>query len=317
MFAIVNRASGVVLDIHRPQIHENATSASQWGYRGSPNQLWDVIEAEGGWIWLRNVESRKALVRPPGFARRNGTIAAQWGYAGGASQQWRMENTNDGWFWLRNRETNQALEVRASTVAQPGGRVHLWAHTGLTNQQWRIESAPTDAQFSIGPFKFDRDISAEQTLKLYERHRAVHKLVNSCERLTTSQRAALRSAYQRSIQHSRTTTRGALGESLVRGSRIWINFENLFPRGDEEIGRTLIHEMMHCAGFDHPNRQPTDTPGDAGPYFGTPPLLAELCVSDRQSEVGCVQLCNGRKCRVDHGASMSSAAIAAGNSHHR
>jgi hypothetical protein len=87
--------------------------------------------------------------------------------------------------------------------------------------------------------------------------------------------------------------------AAVGGSTLNVNFGVLFPQGDEEIAQTLIHEMMHCAGFSHPVRRDPppgsscaapnpalfDCPNDNGVYYGTAPLRAEFCIAGDQSDV--------------------------------
>jgi hypothetical protein len=95
-----------------------------------------------------------------------------------------------------------------------------------------------------------------------------------------------------------------------------VNFTVLFPQGDEEISQTLIHEMMHCAGFSHPDRRdpppgrscaapdPTlfDCPDDNGVYYGTAPLRAEFCIAGDQSDAATARLqrkAETQRCVID------------------
>lgn len=102
---------------------------------------------------------------------------------------------------------------------------------------------------------------------------------------------------------------------MVGGSTVNVNFGNLFPQGDTEISQTLIHEMMHCAGFSHPVRRVPpdgmscaapdpavfDCPGDNGQYYGTPALRAEFCIAGAQSDLrGRVMIkATGESCAVE------------------
>jgi len=88
--------------------------------------------------------------------------------------------------------------------------------------------------------------------------------------------------------------------AAVGGTTLDVNFGNLFPLGDDEIAQSLIHEMMHAAGYTHPKRRdfdpaspgaPIDVPGDGGPYYGTPPLRAEFCIAGSQSDTTCDGTC--------------------------
>ena len=148
-------------------------------------------------------------------------------------------------------------------------------------------------------FTFDDNITAQQRTTLLERHRFAFSRIQSCGSLSTNEKNALIQTYRRRIDHG-ITTENVNGSATVGGSQILINFGNLFPDGNNEIAQTLIHEMMHCAGFEHPDRRDPpdpnpDVPGDNGPYFGSPPLQAELCIAGQQSDAVCLRGPDGRR----------------------
>jgi hypothetical protein len=92
----------------------------------------------------------------------------------------------------------------------------------------------------------------------------------------------------------RVSTDAAINASFFQG-QIWVNFANLFPLGDNEIAQTLLHEMMHRAGYGHPDRidppaPDADVPYDDGKYYGTAPLRSELCIAGQQSDTATVHL---------------------------
>jgi hypothetical protein len=150
-------------------------------------------------------------------------------------------------------------------------------------------------------FTFDDDITPAEVGMLRERHRFAFSRITSCENLHGNERAALIQAYQRAIRHSRSNDPDVNASARVGGSRIRVNFTNLFPQGPTEIAQTLIHEMMHCAGFTHPDRRDPDPlagmscaapnpelfdcPFDNGRYYGTPPLRAEVCIAGNQDDM--------------------------------
>ncbi|SDN40690.1 hypothetical protein SAMN05660642_04780 [Geodermatophilus siccatus] len=153
--------------------------------------------------------------------------------------------------------------------------------------QWRDVFAYVTDIYSR--FRFDPAITAAQRQRLFERHSFALTRHASCGNLTPSERANLLSAYGREIWHGINTDPSANASAQVGGSQIWVNFTNLFPQNDNEVAQTLIHEMMHCAGYSHPVRRdppnPTpDVPGDNGPYYGTPPLRSEFCIAGFQSD---------------------------------
>jgi hypothetical protein len=169
-----------------------------------------------------------------------------------------------------------------------------------------VDDEPThrDATFRIVPgflplFTFDASISAQDRDTLIARHRAAVASIASCNRISGDEKLQLLRKYQTSISHGTTTAAGVNASATVGGSHIDVNFGVLFPQGNDEIAQTLIHEMMHCAGFTHPQRRDPpagsscsdppprvfDCPNDGGQYYGTPPLRAEFCIAGAQSDV--------------------------------
>ena len=143
-------------------------------------------------------------------------------------------------------------------------------------------------------FTFDTNITAEQKAKLLERHRFAFSQITACGSLANDQKSALTEAYGRVIRHGIETRPGVNASAFLNGSQVFVNFDVLFPQGDNEIAQTLIHEMMHCAGFSHPVRTLSDTPGDGGTYYSSPPLQSELCIAGLQSDFVCVADDEGR-----------------------
>lgn len=153
--------------------------------------------------------------------------------------------------------------------------------------QWRDVFASVLRIFSN--FTFEAAVTAEQRRRLLERHSAALARAATCGNITAAERADLRRAYSRRIRHGINTDPGANASAVPGGDDIWVNFTNLFPQNDNEVAQTLVHEMMHCAGYTHPVRRdpphPTpDVPGDGGPYYGTPPLRSEFCIAGSQSD---------------------------------
>ncbi len=135
--------------------------------------------------------------------------------------------------------------------------------------------------------RFTRDtatVSDANWARTLRRHEAAQDSIQTCTHLTDLEKSLLRGAYRKAINHSGTTEPGINARAEVSGDDVWINFGVLFPQGDTEIAQTLIHEMMHIAGFTHPDRRDAiDRPYDGGPYYNSPPLRAELCIAGFQS----------------------------------
>jgi hypothetical protein len=149
---------------------------------------------------------------------------------------------------------------------------------------------------TLSNFTFAGDISAENRTRLIQRHRFAVARIEVCGNLSAGEKERLFDAYGRAIHHTTLNDPNANASATVGGSTINVNFGVLFPQGDAEISQTLIHEMMHCAGFTHPNRRDPpagtpctapafDCPGDNGPYYSTPPLRAEFCIAGNQSDM--------------------------------
>ena len=154
--------------------------------------------------------------------------------------------------------------------------------------------------FALGHFTFATDISTENRTRLLDRHLFALTSIAGCGRLSQQERNDLISkGYDKAIHHTTLNQAGTNASATVNGSRINVNFGVLFPQGDEEISQTLIHEMMHCAGYTHPTRRDApagsscaapnpavfDCPNDNGVYYGTAPLRAEFCIAGDQSDV--------------------------------
>jgi hypothetical protein len=145
-------------------------------------------------------------------------------------------------------------------------------------------------------FTYDSGITDDQVSRLSERHLFARSRIQVCGNLNNNEKSALTTAYRRNVPHFATDKADINAET--DGTSIWVNFGNLFPAGNNEIGQTLIHEMMHIAGFSHPDRRDPppgmscaapnpaifDCPLDNGQYYGSPPLRAELCIAGNQSD---------------------------------
>jgi len=171
-----------------------------------------------------------------------------------------------------------------------------------------------DALSIFSTFTFDNGVTAAQRATLLERHCfAIHRSCG-CTNITAQERQNLLTAYRRGISHGIETRPNVNASATINGSRILVNFNVLFPQGANEIAQTLVHEMMHCGGYTHPNRRdaPTgqscanpnpavfDCPFDNGQYYGTVPLRAELCIAGNQSDhLRLLEKATNERCVVD------------------
>ncbi|WP_053191761.1 hypothetical protein [Streptomyces resistomycificus] len=158
--------------------------------------------------------------------------------------------------------------------------------------------AHDQARAALSSFTFDDNISSENRNTLIARHWIALSRGISTSILSATEKQSLQTVYGRAIHHTILNDPNANASATVGGSTLNVNFSVLFPQGNEEISQTLIHEMMHCAGFTHPvRRRPPpgrncsapdpnlfDCPNDNGQYYGTVPLRAEFCIAGDQSD---------------------------------
>lgn len=164
-------------------------------------------------------------------------------------------------------------------------------------------AAHDQAHAALSSFTFDSNISSEDRGTLIARHWIALSRGMSSSILSAAERQSLQTAYGRAIHHTILNDPNANASATVGGSTLNVNFSELFPQGNEEISQTLIHEMMHCAGFTHPVRRDPppgrscsapdpdlfDCPNDNGRYYGTAPLRAEFCIAGDQSDASDVR----------------------------
>ena len=196
-------------------------------------------------------------------------------------------NSNDAIF-LRSRQ-NKYLNTPGGSGPQVVMSPNHSTDSQGSDEMWWIEASPAQV---TNNFTFVPQITNADRATLLARHQFAFDRAVLCNRLNADERRKLLSAYTRPIHHDISTNANANAEATINGSTILVNFGNLFPQGPTEIAQTLIHEMMHCAGYTHPNRQSSDTPGDGGAYYGTPPLRSEICIAGSQS----LALTDGRQC---------------------
>ena len=136
-------------------------------------------------------------------------------------------------------------------------------------------------------FTFDDRFTLDQRELTLERHRFAYGRVRECQSITESNKSELFAKYERPLRHGITTRPKAIASAPRNGENININLTNFFRVNwpDRERSQTLIHEMMHLIGEDHPDKDDPDT--DLNDYFATPPLQAELCIAGQQSDTLC------------------------------
>lgn len=217
-----------------------------------------------------------------------------------------------GWYMFENRVANSVPLYRwynqnsgdhfyttdANGELAPQGGYHSEGITGYLHLAAAPKSVPLYRWYDSGllsNFTFDSDITGAQRSTLLERHTWAYYRARLCGNLSDEEKNRVRGAYRKPIKHSVSMDSKINASSFIGGQSISVNFTNLFPLGDDEIAQTLLHEMMHYAGYSHPDRidppsPNADVPYDGGKYYGTPPLRAELCIAGQQSDSATIHL---------------------------
>ncbi|PWI64379.1 hypothetical protein PCL_10517 [Purpureocillium lilacinum] len=213
-----------------------------------------------------------------------------------------------GWYMFKDRAVNSVPLYRwynptngdhfyttdAAGELAPQGGYHSEGITGYLHPTATPNSVPLYRWYNSGllrNFTFDSAITADQRSTLLERHTWAYYRAGLCGNLSTEEKDRVRNVYRRPMNH-KASNDPKINAMFFQG-QIWVNFGNLFPWGDDEIAQTLLHEMMHRAGYSHPERidppKPNaDVPYDGGKYYGTPPLRAELCIAGKQSDTATI-----------------------------
>ncbi|MEU6721288.1 glycoside hydrolase N-terminal domain-containing protein [Nonomuraea sp. NPDC046802] len=129
---IANVTTGLVLDSGG-----NVASGSvlkQWGYNGSTNLQWQLLDLGGG--WYRIVNRTNGMVIDSWGNAANGAGARQSAWSGGNNQQWRLNSMSNGRYQIINRGTGTALDGMGDNTA--GSTVAMWTPNNSTNGQWTI-----------------------------------------------------------------------------------------------------------------------------------------------------------------------------------
>ncbi|MER5988335.1 hypothetical protein [Streptomyces sp. NPDC001787] len=279
-------------------------------YMGTDQQVHEVFfrSAPGGFRWEHNV---------PGAGLPSGVInAAPTSWVTGSDNVQHIayagidEKIHEAFFrlapggghWEHNVLSGDGPKARAGTsrptswVTRSDNVQHV-AYVGVDERIHEAYFRLPGEDLSLDHFTFAGDISPTDRDTVIQRHIFAVSRVSGCTNLSDEERQRLRQTYNRPIHHTVNTDPHQNGSAYVDGSEVSVNFGVLFPQGNQEISQTLIHEMMHCAGYTHPvrrlppagrscaNPDPAvfDCPFDNGVYYGTPPLRSEFCIAGDQS----------------------------------
>ena len=141
---IVNRRSKKALQatgLDNGQVVEQAAAT------GADNQLWTIVEAEGG-VKLFNKANGKVLdVMQGGTA--DGTWVQTWEDVGGESQLWTVENVTPTYKKLIHVLSGKALDI-VDMSDEDGAPAQIWESVDGEGQQWKlVSSAPKAATKTV------------------------------------------------------------------------------------------------------------------------------------------------------------------------
>lgn len=161
----------------------------------------------------------------------------------------------------------------------------------LPNHQLQLQKTEARTEFLSDSmtqpttnFRFP-GFTAEEEEAVLSAHLIAYQTIQGCTNISDIEKSKLREVYRRPIRHLKITGTD-YGQAELNGSFIGVNLQKLMDPtvASNELPQTLIHEMMHCAGYCHPDKDANDVPGDGGDYFNSAPLRAELCIAGLQSD---------------------------------
>lgn len=135
--SVLSVRSGKALDVAAGSNY-NGAAVIQYTFRGTPNQLWDVIDAGRGRVVFVSQDSNKVL-DVAGGGETEGAPVQQFRFNGNEDQQWRIERLGGGAYQIVNVASGLCLDVEGGG-RQDGARVIQFRCQGDANQAWRLGS---------------------------------------------------------------------------------------------------------------------------------------------------------------------------------
>ncbi|MBT2442116.1 RICIN domain-containing protein [Streptomyces sp. ISL-36] len=134
-YALVNRNSGKALDVYNLATNDGAR-ITQWTRNDQTQQLWQFVDAGGGYYRIKSRHSGKVL-DVQNRSTANGGPIVQWTDLNAGNQQWRLADSSDGYVRLIARHSDKALEVQGGSTADNANIVQ-YDDWGGSNQQWQL-----------------------------------------------------------------------------------------------------------------------------------------------------------------------------------
>ncbi|MFF8846267.1 non-reducing end alpha-L-arabinofuranosidase family hydrolase [Streptomyces sp. NPDC015127] len=134
-YVLVNRNSGKALDVYNLATNDGAR-ITQWTRNDQNQQLWQFVDAGGGYYRIKSRHSGKVL-DVQNASTANGGPIVQWTDLNATNQQWRLADSSGGYVRLIARHSNKALEVQGGSTADNANIVQ-YDDWGGNNQQWQL-----------------------------------------------------------------------------------------------------------------------------------------------------------------------------------
>jgi len=138
VFQIVNVNSGKLLAVQQASTADSA-NVQQYSDNGTPDHLWRLVDAGGGWYQIANVNSGKVLAVQNASTALNAQIQ-QYSDTGTPDHLWRLVDTGNGRYKIVNRNSGLVLGVAGMSAADSANVVQ-YSDNGTADHLWTMRSA--------------------------------------------------------------------------------------------------------------------------------------------------------------------------------
>lgn len=132
-FRIRNRNSGKVLGVDG-MLTTDSARVVQFADTGTPEHLWRLADAAGGWQVVQNVNSGRVLAVDK-VSTMDSALVVQFADNGTPDHLWRLRPEADGTVRLQNRNSGKVLAVAGMSGAD-GANAVQFTDTGTANHRW-------------------------------------------------------------------------------------------------------------------------------------------------------------------------------------
>jgi hypothetical protein len=134
-FKIRNRNSGLVLGV-AGESTANSAAVVQFGDTGTPDHLWQLVDAGTGNLKIKNVNSG-LLLAVSGESTAAPANIVQYADTGTADHLWRLLDNGSGWLRISNFNSGLVLGVAGESTAD-SAQVVQFGDTGTTDHDWLL-----------------------------------------------------------------------------------------------------------------------------------------------------------------------------------